>query len=159
VDYLIKPVRFDRLRQAVERARRRRHERRAAALLDAAPAVAQPASHPSSHGAVIVVPDPRGERHVPVDAIIWVEAAKDYVLLHTASRSVMMRSTMAGVEDQLPASDFLRIHRSAIVSLHAIECHRRTERGSLIVVLKDGFELNVGPSYVRDVAQRLARPS
>jgi len=150
VDYLIKPVRFDRLRQAVERARRRAAERAAAAALGAMP-LASMERPPSDK--MIVVPDPRGDRQVPVSTIDWIEAAKDYVLLHTPSRSHMVRMTMAELERRLDPAVMLRVHRSTFVRRGAVARVTRIERGGLTLVLLDGTELNVGPSYLRAVRE------
>lgn len=146
VDYLIKPVRFDRLRQAVERARRRRAERAAlASMADAPPRPTVPQDD------VIVVPDPRGDRQVAISSIDWIEAAKDYVLLHTPVRSHMVRMTMLELERRLDPGVMLRVHRSTFVRRAAIARARRMDRGGLTLVLNDGSELSVGPSYLRAV--------
>jgi two-component system LytT family response regulator len=108
-DYILKPVRFDRLRLATDRARRRRQLREAAAN---APAHAggrggcaacrracRPARIPKSG-----CPSATGQRRVPIETIDWVEAARDYVLLHTELRSYMLRITMAALEEKLAGS-------------------------------------------------------
>lgn len=151
VDYLMKPVRFDRLRQAVERARRRRAERFAFAGLS------KPAEAAAERDDDIVVPDPRGDRRVPVKTIDWIEAAKDYALLHTPSRSHMIRMTMAELERRLDPAMMVRIHRSAFVRADAVARAERIERGGLNLVLHDGTELSVGPSYLRSVGQLFPR--
>lgn len=152
VDYLIKPVRFDRLRVAIDRARRRRAER--AALVGGAPAPAAPPS-PAGEDA-IVVPDPRGDRMVPVSTIDWIEAAKDYVLLHTKLRSHMIRMTMAELERRLAGSGLVRVHRSALVRLSSVREVERPGRGALILMLDGELKIGVGASYVRGVNEALA---
>lgn len=156
IDYLIKPVRLDRLKQAVTRARRRRAER--AALAHAAgPAALRPGVHTPApkNEDVIVVPDPRGDRYVSVSLIDWVEAAKDYVLLHTAQQSHMVRMTMAELERRFDPREMLRVHRSAFVRRGAIRNVERPGRGAIVLELADGLKVQVGPSYMRLVAAAL----
>src|SRR5262245_43413409 len=78
-DYLLKPVRFDRLRQAVERARRRRALREQAAKTgqleeEMASLRANGASGHEDDG--FWVPERHGQRRVPIEAIEWIEAAR-----------------------------------------------------------------------------------
>src|SRR4051812_3706317 len=124
-DYLLKPVRFDRLRQAVERARRRRSlrasENRAAELeaeLEAARASGQ-AGGQADDG--FWIPERHGQRRVPIEAINWIEAARDYVLLHTDLRSHLLRITMSALEERLTGSALVRVHRSAFVRPDRVE--------------------------------------
>lgn len=153
IDYLIKPVRLDRLRQAVTRARRRRAER--AALADASASASPIETASTATNDIIIVPDPRGDRHVAVQLIDWVEAAKDYVLLHTAQRSHMVRITMAELERRFDPREMLRVHRSAIVRRGAIRNIERPGRGAIVLELADGVKVPVGPSYMRVVAAAL----
>ncbi|MGB0333379.1 MAG: LytR/AlgR family response regulator transcription factor, partial [Planctomycetota bacterium] len=58
---------------------------------------------------------------VPFEEILWVEAADQYVKIHGADgRTELMRASMAHVEKRLPAEDFLRVHRSAIIRRQAV---------------------------------------
>ena len=119
-DYLLKPVRFDRLRQAVDRARR---AARRCALGRAAPqqleaeveALRASGAAPTADDDGFWVPERHGQRRVPIETIDWIEAARDYVLLHTELRSHLLRITMAALEERLAGSPLLRVHRSAFV--------------------------------------------
>ncbi|HYI47576.1 MAG TPA: LytTR family DNA-binding domain-containing protein [Allosphingosinicella sp.] len=150
-DYLLKPVRFDRLRQAVDRARRRRAQRSSterAAELEAEVAALRGSGAvqpPGDDG--FWIPERHGQRRVPLDAIGWIEAARDYVLLHTELRSHLLRITMAALEERLAGSALLRVHRSAFVRPDRVVEVKREGR-SLALVLVDGAEVQVGPSYV-----------
>jgi len=175
IDYLLKPVDFERLEQAVARAKRRRAERaaqdRVAELGEVVSALRGQASAP----ALRPIPAPpaaasgpeapeSGSFWIPVngtlvrvsaDLIEWVEAARDYVLLQTSTRSYILRATMSEIERQLGNANFLRIHRSLIVRRDLIDGVERTGRGSLRLVLRDGARLGVGPSYVEAVSSAL----
>ena len=150
-DYLLKPVRFDRLRQAVERARRRRRLReqaeRAGKLEEEVSALRSGASTPAREDDGFWVPERDGQRRVPIEAIDWIEAARDYVLLHTNVRSHLLRTTMSALEEKLAGSPLIRVHRSAFVRPDKVVEVKRANR-SLTLVLSDGANVQVGPSYV-----------
>lgn len=147
-DYLLKPVRFDRLRQAIDRARRRRAMRAAEARLAAAPEA------PAREDA-IWVDHPRGKVRVDVREIEWIEAAKDYVLLHTPTRSHIHRVTMAALEERLDTAELMRVHRSAFVRLSLVREVERLGKGLIALVLEGGVTVSVGPSYSKAVLERL----
>jgi DNA-binding LytR/AlgR family response regulator len=158
-DYLLKPVRFDRLWQAVERAKRRRYLK---VMAGRAEAVAEPAeaSAPSRrHEDGLWVPTRSGAVLVPVEAIDWIEAQRDYVMLHTATRSHIVRISMRALEDKLDPAQLMRVHRSAFARAdHVVEVQRmgRTING---LVLRDGAIVQVGPNYAKAVAERLGLES
>jgi len=176
VDYLLKPVDFERLEQAIARAKRRRDERaaqdRVTELGEVVTALRSQARAPALRP--IPAPEPiaadeldaqgSGAFWVPVngslvrvsaDLIEWVEAARDYVLLRTSTRSYILRATMTEIEKQLGSANFLRIHRSLIVRRDLVDRVERTGRGALRLVLRDGARLGVGPSYVEAVTSSL----
>lgn len=144
-DYLLKPVRFDRLRQAIVRAQRR---------IDLVAAAAHGkvcAEETGRYTREIWVSVRDGNFRLDVDLIDWIEAAKDYVLLHTATRSYLHRASMNALEEKLDPKALLRVHRSAFVRPSRVEKLERPGRGSLTLVLRDGVVVQVGPSYVKDV--------
>ncbi|MFN3727292.1 MAG: LytR/AlgR family response regulator transcription factor [Allosphingosinicella sp.] len=157
-DYLLKPVRFDRLRQAVDRARRRKALRAAearAGQLEEEVAALKSGTAPRAHDDDgFWVPERHGQRRVPIDTIDWIEAARDYVLLHTSMRSHLLRITMAALEERLAHSPLLRVHRSAFVRPDKVTEVKRSGR-SLCLVLQGGAEVQVGPSYVSAVKSAL----
>ena len=150
-DYLLKPVRFDRLRQAIERARRRQSQRVALARADAA--LAAPVDE-DPDGFWVQVRS--GFVRVPLGDIDWIEAAKDYVLLHTATRSHIHRATMTALERKMPPAEMIRVHRSAFVRPAKVKEVKRLGKGLISLVLEDGVNVAVGPSYVNAVTERLA---
>lgn len=157
-DYLLKPVRFDRLRQAVDRARRRREMREQAARTGQ---LEEEVAQLRSSGPVGLedngfwVPERSGQRRVPIESIDWIEAARDYVLLHTNVRSHLLRVTMTALEEKLTGTPLLRVHRSAFVRPDKVVEVKRENR-SLSLVLADGAIVQVGPSYVTAVKAALS---
>jgi len=147
-DYLLKPVRLDRLRQAVERAKRRQTGRRAAHQgLPVAP---------SNFDEALWVPLRDGQTRVPVASIDWIEAAGDYAMLHTSLRSHLLRTTMSALEKRIDPAELMRVHRSAFVRLTRVVEMRRIDKWLLTLVLSDGAEVAVGPNYAKAVTAALA---
>jgi DNA-binding LytR/AlgR family response regulator len=153
-DYLLKPVRFDRLRQAVERAKRRRvlRERAEQAGLLEQQVEALKASQQTAGADGFWIPEREAQRRVPMDAIDWIEAAGDYVMLHTELRSHLLRATMASLEERLEGSGLLRVHRSAFVRPSKVAELRRVKR-SYAVVMSDGAQVQVSTNHIDAVRQ------
>jgi DNA-binding LytR/AlgR family response regulator len=147
-DYLLKPVRFDRLWQAVERAKRRRHQRTLAGRAQAAP-------HEPARDDGLWVPTRAGAVFVPIEAIDWIEAQRDYVMLHTATRSHILRISMRALEDKLDPAQLMRVHRSAFARPANVVEVQRLGRTINALVLRDGAIVQVGPNYSKAVAERL----
>jgi len=164
-DYLLKPIDDDRFAATVDRARRRVVEReesgvarRLAALMhDIRPALdadrnslarsgAPDASGPTPSGR-IVVRDRDRVIFIDVTDIDWVGADGDYVRIHTAGKSHLVRDTMAALEARLDPTAFVRIHRSTIVNSSRIKELRPYSSREYAVVLKDGTRLRLSRRY------------
>jgi DNA-binding LytR/AlgR family response regulator len=150
-DYLLKPVKFDRLRQAVDRACRRRRARQASErTADLEAQIERLQATPADAAGFDVefwAPTLHGVRRVPVAAIDWIEAARDYVLLHTAARSYLYRATMSGLERRLDPREMMRVHRSSFVRPGAVAEVQRQGKGLYALKLHDGALIQVGPTY------------
>jgi two-component system LytT family response regulator len=151
-DYLLKPVRFDRLWQAVERARRRKYLR---AMAGRAEALEQAGEPQRSHDDGIWVPTRSGAVFVPIETIDWIEAQRDYVMLHTATRSHIVRMSMRTLEDMLDPDQLVRVHRSAFARPGNVVEVQRMGKTINALVLRDGAIVQVGPNYSKAVAERL----
>ncbi|MBX3636161.1 MAG: response regulator transcription factor [Rubrivivax sp.] len=103
-DYLTKPVRRERLAEALHRLRLRRARRGGAALAEA------PA---------LVVQDRGRLLRVPHDEVLYLKAEQKYVTLRTAQHSYVLDDSLADLEQRL-GGGFLRIHRNALVARRAI---------------------------------------
>jgi DNA-binding response OmpR family regulator len=133
-DYLTKPFEPRELL-----ARIRSVLRRAGSGASAGPATAWPKTLRASWGGTT--------RSVLVDEIDWIEASKDYLLLHFGDRTAILRATIGGLEQELDPAAFVRIHRSIIVQRNRIRgLNRRGERTTINTAF--GAALPVGPSYV-----------
>ncbi len=88
---------------------------------------------------------------VKTSDIFFVEALKDYVVINTNSARYTIHSTMKDIEKKLPASDFIRVHRSFIVRIDKIVA---IEQPNLILE-EDKKLIPIGGSYKDDLAKRL----
>lgn len=149
-DYLLKPVRFDRLRQGITRAKRRIE------LMRVAEQVGGSQGPEERFVQEVWVSVRGGQIRLAVEMIDWIEAAKDYVLFHTSTRSYLHRIQMSALEAMLNPQDLMRVHRSAFVRLSLVERLDRPGKGALNLTLRDGAIVQVGPSYVKAVLDRLA---
>lgn len=89
--------------------------------------------------------------------IDWIEAADDLVRLHVGKTVHDHRATMAQIEQRLPGSKFVRIHRSTIVNIERIREFQPWFQGDWILVLADGTRLQSGKSYRKRVRELMDR--
>lgn len=145
-DYLLKPVRADRLAEAVRRAARIR----AASALEPSARGAEPAADD-----VIPVELAGTTRMLPRSAVRWVEAQGDYARLHTAEASHLVRVPLSLLAERWADAGFVRIHRSYLVALRVIGELRLGSSGYVVVV--DGRQLPVSRRHTRELKDRLVR--
>lgn len=161
IDYLLKPLEFDRLRTALDKARTTLRlvdaDERAAELKELVAALRQ---HKASadgprYETELWAPRGAGFERVLVSQIDWIEAERDYIHLHTPGRSYLLRETMNGIEARLDPEMFIRVHRSALVRVDRIGCIRRPGYGRLAVQMTTGREVPVGRTYVKRIKQMI----
>ena len=117
LDFLLKPIRYQKFLEAAEKAREW------FALKEAATAAATPAAAPAPEAKTSTFFKVDGAlRKVEYDDILFVEGMKDYVMVFLASQKqpLVTHVTMKGMEEMLPAGQFMRIHRSFIVALDKV---------------------------------------
>lgn len=156
-DYIMKPFEPRELLARI-RSVMRRLEAQGPARAEApptAPAEVAPPAAPGDYQSEFWIPTQRGQICVPVDQIDWIEAAKDYALLHTPERSHMIRVTMSALETGLDPKAMMRVHRSAFVRPGAVRQINAVGR-HMVLVLKSGAAVRVGPRHWSDVRGRLA---
>jgi DNA-binding LytR/AlgR family response regulator len=161
VDYLLKPVEFDRLAAALERARERRAAqdagRRAEELAQVLEALRREARDRDG---------PRYEREfwirergrfvrVPVAEVDRIEAERDYVRLHWDGRTLLYRETMSNLEERLDPDVMLRVHRSAFVNWAKLKAVHRDTSGRLLAILASGDEVPVSRAYAQRVMSEM----
>jgi DNA-binding LytR/AlgR family response regulator len=107
VDYLVKPVTPARFLQAIERANEALNSDKETVNV--------------SEQEFVFVKDNGVLKRINVDDIMFLEAMGDYVKVHTGQKFHVLHSTLKSIEEKLPSSKFIRVHRSYIVSLNKID--------------------------------------
>ena len=144
LDFLLKPFDRERFRVALDRARRRL-------------AASTPVNGPGVPRAAVGWADPRRivvrsrGRILPlaVESIEWIEAADNYVRIHTARDTHRVRETLLALEARLDPHQFRRIHRRTIVNVATVSEVRPLLRGGCEAKLESGRLLRVGRTYRR----------
>jgi len=115
----------------------------------------------SSYSDVLAIKDAGEVSRVPVKDILWIDAAGDYMCVHTLpdkqsqsqENTYILRKTMKELEACLDPKQFIRNHRSTIVNKHVIDKFCSQVNGEYFLVLKNGKELKVSRSYKDKVKQ------
>ncbi len=137
VDYVLKPVREDRLAEAVRR-------------------VVEGAGRPAPRTDDQIAVELGGRtRFISRTDVRYVEAQGDYARLHTAAGSHLLRTPLTTLESEWRDAGFVRIHRSLLVSLPHVE-EIRTDSGRCTVVI-GGQELAVSRRHTRELRDLLVR--
>jgi DNA-binding LytR/AlgR family response regulator len=121
VDYLLKPISFDRFLKSVQKAleiHSLKHQ----------------IPQPKSTDYFFVKSDSKFEK-VRYDDVTYIEALQNYVIIHTTGKKLITYLTMTGLEAQLPKDQFLKVHKSFIVSVPQIKAI-------------DGSELLIGEARI-----------
>jgi len=165
LDYVLKPFKDERFRQALERAKTQIRQqkvsevsRRLVALLDHPPGtdhLTPPAE--ASYLTRLVVKAGGRIFFIKAEEVDWIEAADYYVRLHVRDKSHLLRETMSNLEQQLDPRRFQRIHRSTIVRLDRIASLEPYYHGDYTVRLRDGTRLRMSRRYRQRVEAVLRR--
>lgn len=143
VDYVLKPFDRERLETAVERAAEFVSSRRAG---DLGARIEGALSGAGSQGL------PRPDRlavkadgrfvFLKFDEIVWVEAADNYVVIHTtAAERLMPRDTLTAIEARLGSQQFTRVNRSALVRIDQVKEMQPTAQGDYSILLRNGVRI------------------
>lgn len=151
IDYIVKPFSDERFEATLERVRRLMGQQRSADLEGRLRELLGTSDRPAR----FLVKERGSIRFVDVADIHWVEAAGDYVVLHTDEEDHLIRETMAGMEEKLDPDVFVRIHRSTIVRITCIRELKPFFHGDYMVYLKNGTELKLSRRYWPQVESRL----
>jgi two-component system, LytTR family, response regulator AlgR len=137
VDYLTKPVRRERLHQALQRVAQRLALQRGDGTL------APPA--PADEAPVIVVTDRGRVLRVPLDDVLYFKAELKYVTLRTADHTYVLDEALSDLEQRL-GERFLRVHRNALVARNAVRAlERRVVAGEGDEETGEGWAVCIAP--------------
>ncbi len=107
----------------------------------------------SSYSDVLAIKDGGEVSRVPIKDILWIDAAGDYMCVHTNENTHILRKTMKQLEESLDPKLFIRSHRSTIVNRNYIEKFCSQLNGEYFLVMNNGKELKVSRSYKDKVKQ------
>ena len=165
LDYLLKPVDEARLARALDRVRGQWQQRQAVAQREQLMAMLadltgkgeiEPGALPAAQGAphaarryASMLPIRVGRETIRLDVgtIDWIDAAGDYMCVHAAGQTHVLRATMRELEQMLDPQVFQRVHRSTIVNLARVRSLRPHLNGECFLRLQSGQEVKLSRSY------------
>ncbi len=143
VDYLLKPITFERFLVAIAKAQERAMVQTSTASIPlAAPAISNPF--------IFVKTDYRLLKIALAD-IYYLEGARDYVIIHTSQEQILTLQSMKSLEDELPNEQFMRVHKSYVINLHQISF---IERGRVAI---NGQLIPVSEQHKNRLLEKLKR--
>jgi two-component system LytT family response regulator len=170
LDYLLKPVDDTRLAQALDRVREAlrdrqslsQHEKMLALLAgvqgagELAPEeiIARVTTPAARYPEILAIRTGRDVVRVRAAEIDWIDAAGDYMCIHAAGSTHVLRATMKQLESSLDPGVFQRVHRSAIVNLARVRKMRPHANGEYFLTLEGGQELKLSRTH-RDKVELL----
>jgi DNA-binding LytR/AlgR family response regulator len=150
VDYLLKPLRAERLNDALAKV----DQARARVTVPRVPA--PPSAVAPSDDRVIPVEVGNRTVLVKLSTISYVEASGDYVRLYADGASYLLRASLSALADEWSSAGFVRIHRGYLVDLARVQELRTDSEGGCHVKLGDQ-ELPVSRRHTREVKDRFSR--
>jgi len=141
IDYLLKPISFDRFMQAINKF----YEQSNSELLVPGNTFHIQGSNPDH----IFVRSDKKNVKIRFEEILYIESIKDYVKIICKSRTIISKILISELESKLPTELFLRIHRSYIINIRNIEAYSHTH------IEVPGKELPIGRNYKNEVINTL----
>jgi DNA-binding LytR/AlgR family response regulator len=151
VDYVLKPVRADRLQKTIERVQRALQapvtdDPSIAALLTR---LAAPAATAASRLRWVRASQGELTHQVDVDEVLFFQADEKYTVVRTAAAEHLIRTPISELVQQLDPAQFWQVHRSTVINLRHVAGTRRDELSRLFVRLRGhAAELPVSRAYV-----------
>ena len=130
IDYLLKPIAFNRFLKAVDRFR----ARLASPIMEQIVTAEQVAKH-------IFLNVNKTHHKVILNDILYIESLKDYVRIHTTKDKLVVKGNIGSFMKQIPGGQFIRIHRSFAIALAHVQSFNQSE------VKINGQKLPIGTSY------------
>jgi len=163
-DYLLKPADDNRIKDAMEKIRERiTNKDNIEQKLKLAQLVSDVTGNKSGdileaiennrpinfnqYSDVLAIKDAGEVSRVPIKNILWIDAAGDYMCVHTASETHILRQTMKQLEENLDPRIFIRSHRSTMVNKNYIRKFCSQLNGEYYLVMNNDKELKVSRSY------------
>ncbi len=139
VDYLLKPISFDRLLKAVSN------------YVEINSKLYVDHKKIAERNDFMFVRSDRKMLKVDFDLIVYIESYSDYLKIHLSGKTIVTRMTISAVEAKLPSKKFLRIHRSYIIAIESISSFTNEE------IVVDNQHLPISRSYKKEVLNTLEK--
>lgn len=130
VDYLLKPISFDRFFKAIEK-----YYQQTPSLQNNIP------ENTSSHNAFLHVNINKKMHKISLEDILYIQSLKDYIRIHTSKKRFVVKGNIGAIETQLPKTLFIRVHRSYIVAINKITAYTTMD------IEIDTIEIPIGQTY------------
>lgn len=170
LDYIVKPVEEERLKDAIHRVREAIKSKAASSRESKLIEMLASLSDDDRDRIKELINDPEwsdkqryaerlsfkdGSKVVVLmaDEIEWIDAAGDYMCIHAGGKTHIIRETMKALTAKLDPSRFQRVHRSAIVNIAKVKELHPHSNGEYFLILDNGQELKLSRSY-KDVVAR-----
>ena len=141
VDYLLKPIGWERFQKAVAKARAILETNKKAAIFD---------KENYFNQEFIIIKEGYHLRKIYLKDIYFIEAMREYAAYHTTTGKHLQLRPLTKVEKNLPSSHFIRIHRSYIINRSKIKVQREKT-----ILLNNDKEIPIGKTYRKQVAKNL----
>jgi two-component system LytT family response regulator len=157
-DYILKPFDYDRIREALERARTRLSEGDEASFRLRLIGLLESTHAQAGRFDRIAVRTTGRVSFVKPEDILWVEADGNYVRLHTSRNVLLHRETLGAMEERLNSRHFVRVSRSAVVNLEFVREWQPLFHGDSVLVLVNGAKVQASRTYRDRLEQFFNRP-
>jgi two-component system LytT family response regulator len=147
IDYLLKPITEERFAQALARAKSRLYSRSGEEASRQIICLLESLASPQRYLKRLAVRSAGKTIFVDLDEVDWMEAAENYVQLHTARSNHLLHVAMNTIEKSLNPELFMRIHRSIIVNTSRIKELQPGQHGEYVITLHSGVRLQSGRTY------------
>ena len=137
VDYLLKPIAFPRFIEAVEKVKKKK-------------TLVKETSNLNNEEYFFVKTDGKNKfRKVKLSDILFAESIKNYVIIHTEAEQLVTYNTLKNIQESLPQTKFIKIHKSYIVALDKVE---KTDNYEVWI---NGKDLPLGDTYRSEFFKRI----
>lgn len=146
-DYLLKPFDPDRLHAAFARAAERIEGRRGASARAGLQELLDEMELRRTRRTRIAIRNDGRVTLLPVADIDWIESDDNHLRIHTNGATHLVRQTLQSLEESLAPTEFVRVHRSAIVNVSRIREIQPWFNGEYVVLLRDGAQVKTSRGY------------
>jgi len=154
LDYLLKPFKPERFKQAVQRARELIANKQAGTTARGLIELLGERPAPTAYLSRLAVKTPGKVIFVNIEDVDTIEAAGKYAVVHVGKESHILRETLANFEAKLPPERFLRISRSVILNLDRVQELQPLFKGENVILLKNGKSYPTSRP-LREIQQKL----